>query len=60
MQLKDYFDSIDLNEIDRFILEKQEENLTLEFKTVNHPNYNDNNREFDKTNVSEVLSGFAN
>ncbi|MDX2174781.1 MAG: ATP-binding protein [Bacteroidota bacterium] len=60
MKLKEYFNSIDLNEINRFIDEGQEENLNLEFKTVNHPEYNENNREFDKKNISEALSGFAN
>jgi hypothetical protein len=60
MELKKYFNSINIVEIERFVSEKQEENLFLEFKTVNHPDYIDNNREFDKKNISEVLSGFAN
>lgn len=60
MNLKQYFESINLEELDRYITEKQEENLNLEFKTVNHPNYNDQNREFDKKNIAEVFSGFAN
>lgn len=60
MTLYDYFNSIDLTEIERYILDKQEENISLEFKTVNHPNYNLDNREFDKKNYSEGLSGFAN
>jgi len=60
MNLEEYFKIIDLEEINRFIEDGQEENLTLEFKTVNHPNYNENNREFDKINISEVFSGFAN
>lgn len=60
MKLKEYFDTIDLTEIERFLLDKQEENVSLEFKTVNHPDYNDDNREFDKRNISETLSGFAN
>lgn len=60
MTLQDYFNSINLDEIDRFISEKQEENTTLEFKTVNHPDYNEQNRDDDKKNISKVLSGFAN
>lgn len=60
MKLKEYFDSIDNTEIERFLSDKQEENINLEFKTVNHPDYHDENREFDKKNISEALSGFAN
>lgn len=60
MNLLEYYYSIDIQEIERYILDKQEENLTLEFKTVNHPNYNSQNKEFDKKNYSEGLSGFAN
>jgi hypothetical protein len=60
MTTKEYFDTIDINEIDRFLTDKQEENIELEFKTVNHPDYNDENRHYDKENISEVLSGFAN
>ena len=60
MDLEAYFESINLAEIDRYIDEGQEENVNLEFKTVNHPIYNNSNREFDKKNLSEVISGFAN
>src|SRR6266566_2213429 len=60
MTIKEYFDAIDIKEIDRFLNDKQEENTELEFKTVNHPDYNDDNRHYDKINISEVLSGFAN
>lgn len=60
MNLKEYFDSIDLTEIDRFVNEGQEEHLNLEFKTVVHPNFNNANREIDKKNLSKALSGFAN
>lgn len=60
MTIKEYFDTIDIKEIDRFLTDLQEENTELEFKTVNHPDYNDDNRQYDKTNISEVLSGFAN
>lgn len=60
MGLKEYFDSINIEEIDRYVNEGQEENLTLEFKTVVHPNYNQHNREDDKKNISKTFSGFAN
>ena len=60
MTLEEYYNSIDLDEIERFIEEGQEENLNLEFKTVNFPNYNKQNKEFDKKNFSEVISGFGN
>lgn len=58
MDLKTYFEQIDLNEIDRFISEGQEENVNIEFKTVNHPELNA--QDFDKKNISKTLSGFAN
>lgn len=60
MDLKAYFDKIDIEEIERFILDGQEENLNIEFKTVVHPNYNQNNKDDDKKNISKTLSGFAN
>lgn len=60
MNPREYFDSIDIDELNRLVDEKQEENLYLEFKTVNHPIYTDSNREFDKKNLSVCLSGFAN
>lgn len=36
MDIKKYFETIDMNEIERFIQEGQEENLFIEFKTVVH------------------------
>ena len=60
MTLEEYFQRIDLNEIERFVSEGQEENLNLEFKTVNHPSYIPKSIEFDKKNFSNLLSGFAN
>lgn len=60
MEIQEYFDKIDIHEIERFICEKQEENLSLEFKTVVHPNFNDKNKDDDKKNISKTLSGFAN
>lgn len=60
MDIKKYFETIDINEIERFIQDGQEENSFIEFKTVVHPNYNDKNREDDKKNISKTISGFAN
>jgi hypothetical protein len=57
MTTAEYFEIIDLNEIERFVAEGQEENVVLEFKTVNHPN---ENKEFDRKNFSVALSGFGN
>lgn len=60
MDLKEYFHSIDLEEIYRLIQDKQEEHLYLEFKTTFFPNNNDNNKDDDRKNFSKALSGFAN
>lgn len=60
MNLKAYFDKLDIEEIERFINDGQEENLNIEFKTVVHPNYNQHNKDDDKKNISKTLSGFAN
>ena len=60
MEMEEYFAKIDLSEIERYIEESQEEHIALEFKTVNHPIYNDGNKNDDKKNFSKVLSGFAN
>lgn len=56
----EYFESINLEEIERYISDGQEENVNLEFKTVNHPNYNNGNDKDDRKNISKVLAGFAN
>jgi hypothetical protein len=60
MDTEQYFNSIDLAEIKRFISDQQEEHVSLEFKTVNHPTVTDQNKEDDKKNFSKILSGFAN
>lgn len=60
MNIKEYFDKIDFSEIQSLVDNKQEENIFIEFKTVNHPNYNDKNKNFDKEHLSKCLSGFAN
>lgn len=60
MNILEYFESIDLQEINRYIADQQEENIHIEFKTVNHPHYNQSNREYDRNNLSKAISGFAN
>jgi hypothetical protein len=50
------FQHIDLAQIDAFIKDKQEENLHLEFKTIEHAELSKN----DKKIFAKALSGFAN
>jgi hypothetical protein len=57
MELEKYFRWINKKMVDRFIQEKQEEHLTLEFKTVKNAELLDKN---DKKNFAEALSGFSN
>jgi hypothetical protein len=56
MSLTDDFNRIDLEAIDRFVTELQEEDLHLEFKTATAPEIN---RE-DRKNLASAISGFAN
>lgn len=56
MNLKEYFEKIELSEIRDFVNNQIAEDLFLEFKTANYPNIVD----FDKKNFSKCLSGFAN
>lgn len=56
MNLKEYFNRIDLTEIQDFVKNQVAEDLFIEFKTANYPNGID----FDKKNFSKCLSGFAN
>ena len=56
MNLKEYFEKIELSEIQDFVNNQVAEDLFLEFKTANYPKGVD----FDKKNFSKCLSGFAN
>lgn len=56
MNLKEYFEKIDLDEVRDFVKNQIAEDLFLEFKTANYPKGTD----FDKINFSKCLSGFAN
>ncbi len=56
MNIKNYFNSIDLLEIESFVENKITEDLYIEFKTSNFPVKS----EFDNKNFSKCISGFAN
>jgi hypothetical protein len=60
VERSDYFQSIDLEEIKRFVEEGQEEHLHLEFKQAAHPSKEPKARSADKKNISKCISGFAN
>jgi Putative DNA-binding domain len=57
MTLQEQFDTLNLQDLDDFITNKQEEHLQLDFKTVKHASLNSTD---DKKNFAEALSGFAN
>lgn len=56
MSLRDFYDSIDLESVHDFLDARREENLTLDFKTVNRPVMTKE----DRGVYSKALSGFAN
>lgn len=57
MDLSNLFESLRMDDINEFISSMQEENLNLDFKTINNSNLTNND---DKRNLAKVLSGFAN
>lgn len=57
MKLEEFYNQINKDVIEGFIHDKQEEHLTLEFKTVSKANFS--NRD-DRKNFAKLLSGFAN
>lgn len=57
MNLETRFENFNIKDFDKLITEGQEENLYLEFKTVNNGTLNTID---DKKNYAKVLSGFAN
>ena len=57
MDIQKVFSSLSLNDINNFIRNSQEENLYLDFKTINRP---DISHRDDKKNLAIALSGFAN
>ncbi|MCH7535834.1 MAG: ATP-binding protein [Bacteroidetes bacterium] len=60
MTIEEIFDKITTTEIDRYINDQQEENLTLEFQTVNYPGVTGDTKNYDLEMLSRALSGFAN
>ena len=56
-ELRRLFDSIDLEQIERFVSEQQQEYLNLEFKLLAG---NDRFNREDRRNLAAALSGFAN
>jgi hypothetical protein len=56
MNLADRYQALTLSDIQRFVTDGQEENLFLDFKTVNKPELTSD----DKKNFAKALSGFAN
>ncbi|GAC1300801.1 MAG: hypothetical protein NVSMB27_41180 [Ktedonobacteraceae bacterium] len=57
MDINDMYAALDMDKIDQFIRDQQEENLFLEFKTINSP---DMKNKDDRANFAKALSGFAN
>ncbi|MBN1865786.1 ATP-binding protein [Candidatus Sumerlaeota bacterium] len=56
MSLQETFDRIDLEEIRQYVTDRKNEDLTLDFKTVNDPRLDRD----DRKNLAKALSGFAN
>lgn len=57
MDIHEFFECIDEKKIREFVSNKQEENLTLDFKTINRA---DLSHRDDKQNFAKAISGFAN
>lgn len=57
MNIKEYFESINLSEIKEFVETQTPEDLFLDFKTANFPN---DLKKYDNKNFSKCLSGFSN
>jgi hypothetical protein len=55
--LREYFDQLTLQAIENFVTTRQEENLSLDFKTVSDSEFK---KEGDKKHLAEAVSGFAN
>ena len=57
MKLLNSYNELSLEDINDFVSLKQEENLTLDFKTINNANLTNKD---DKRNLAKSLSAFAN
>ena len=56
MNLNDFFEKLDLSSVTKFVDQKHQEDLFLDFKTVSDNHFNKD----DKKNFAKALSGFAN
>jgi predicted HTH transcriptional regulator len=57
MDIIKYFDELNLNQIESYIKDGQEENLSLDFKTLTDSSLS---KRDDRKNLAIALSGFAN
>ena len=57
MSLADQFDALQLDDLVSYVTSQQEENLTLDFKLINRPDFSHTD---DKKTLARALSGFAN
>lgn len=57
MDIHQFFEEINITRLEEFITTAQEENLHLDFKIVNRPDFTHGD---DKKNFAKALSGFAN
>ena len=57
MDMHEFFECIDEKKIKEFVSNKQEENLTLDFKTINRADLSHHD---DKQNFAKAISGFGN
>src|SRR5262245_12795518 len=57
MDINQLYEAIDLQHIDDYIANRQEEHLTLDFKMINRA---DLSHKDDRRNFAKALSGFAN
>jgi len=57
MKLNELFDNLTLQSVKDYVQDKQEENLNLDFKTINRSDLSNKN---DKKNLAKSISGFAN
>jgi predicted HTH transcriptional regulator len=57
MDLEEWFETIELRDINEFMDSGEQEDLRLEFKSVNKP---DLSHPDDRRNFARALSGFAN
>lgn len=57
MSIYDLFNNLDVNKLDEYIANNQEENLLLEFKEISDAGFTSRD---NRKNFAKALSGFAN